>query len=219
MTAIGHAGICIGILATDGVLLGVEKKIASKLLEVTTSEKMYKVSAAAAARCVNLTHKMPLKRWFHCVTRCPLPPVPPDWRSRRLRDGRHHRRRQHSHRQSAPRRSALRAQVQPVFPPHPISSLTCHYLVHHSHCARYHEPAPVERLVRTICDKKQQYTQCAATSHSRRDTSHVKHTHTTSSFIITPPRRFGGLRPFGVSFLIAGWDEHFGFQLYRPPRP
>ncbi len=41
--AIGHAGICIGILATDGVLLGVEKKIASKLLEVTTSEKMYKV--------------------------------------------------------------------------------------------------------------------------------------------------------------------------------
>lgn len=79
MTAIGHAGICIGILATDGVLLGVEKKIASKLLEVTTSEKMYKVSASAAARCVNLTHKMPLKRWFHCVTRCPLPPVPPDW--------------------------------------------------------------------------------------------------------------------------------------------
>jgi hypothetical protein len=32
-------------LATDGVLLGVEKKISSKLLEVTTSEKMYKVSA------------------------------------------------------------------------------------------------------------------------------------------------------------------------------
>ena len=27
--------------------------------------------------------------------------------------------------------------------------------------------------------------------------------------------RFGGLRPFGVSFLIAGWDEHFGFQLYQ----
>jgi 20S proteasome alpha/beta subunit len=27
--------------------------------------------------------------------------------------------------------------------------------------------------------------------------------------------RFGGLRPFGVSFLIAGWDEHFGFQLFQ----
>jgi 20S proteasome subunit alpha 3 len=23
------------------------------------------------------------------------------------------------------------------------------------------------------------------------------------------------LRPFGVSFLIAGWDEHFGFQLFQ----
>jgi len=24
-----------------------------------------------------------------------------------------------------------------------------------------------------------------------------------------------GLRPFGVSFLFAGWDEHFGYQLYQ----
>jgi 20S proteasome alpha/beta subunit len=96
-----------------------------------------------------------------------------------------------------------------VFSPHPISSFTFHHLINHSHRARYHEPAPVERLVRTICDKKQQYTQCAATSH-------VKHTHHLF-LIITPLRRFGGLRPFGVSFLIAGWDEHFGFQLYRPP--
>lgn len=24
-----------------------------------------------------------------------------------------------------------------------------------------------------------------------------------------------GLRPFGVSFLYAGYDEHFGFQLYH----
>ncbi len=57
--AIGHAGICIGILATDGVLLGVEKKIASKLLEVTTSEKMYKVSAVSPARssCATLFNR------------------------------------------------------------------------------------------------------------------------------------------------------------------
>lgn len=26
---------------------------------------------------------------------------------------------------------------------------------------------------------------------------------------------FPGLRPFGVSFLYAGWDRHFGFQLYQ----
>jgi 20S proteasome subunit alpha 3 len=24
-----------------------------------------------------------------------------------------------------------------------------------------------------------------------------------------------GLRPFGVSFLYAGWDKHYGFQLYQ----
>ena len=45
---------------------------------------------------------------------------------------------------------------------------------------------PVEQLVRAICDVKQSYTQ------------------------------YGGLRPFGVSFLFAGYDRHHGFQLYVP---
>lgn len=27
--------------------------------------------------------------------------------------------------------------------------------------------------------------------------------------------QFGGLRPFGVSFLFAGWDKYHGFQLYH----
>ncbi|CAG9466614.1 unnamed protein product [Pedinophyceae sp. YPF-701] len=49
----------------------------------------------------------------------------------------------------------------------------------------YQEPMPVEQLVRTLCDSKQLYTQ------------------------------YGGLRPFGVSLLYAGWDEHYGFQLYH----
>lgn len=48
----------------------------------------------------------------------------------------------------------------------------------------YGERQPVEQLVRRLCDMKQGYTQ------------------------------FGGLRPFGVSFLFAGWDEHHGLQLY-----
>eukprot|EP00252_Welwitschia_mirabilis_P012181 TRINITY_DN2707_c0_g2_i1.p1 TRINITY_DN2707_c0_g2~~TRINITY_DN2707_c0_g2_i1.p1 ORF type:complete len:251 (+),score=24.17 TRINITY_DN2707_c0_g2_i1:178-930(+) len=47
----------------------------------------------------------------------------------------------------------------------------------------YQEPIPVEQLVQTLCDTKQGYTQ------------------------------FGGLRPFGVSFLFAGWDKNYGFQL------
>ena len=49
----------------------------------------------------------------------------------------------------------------------------------------YQMPMPVEQLVQSICDRKQGYTQ------------------------------YGGLRPFGVSFLFAGWDEHHGFQLYQ----
>ena len=46
------------------------------------------------------------------------------------------------------------------------------------------ELMPVEQLVQSLCDTKQGYT------------------------------HFGGLRPFGVSILFAGWDENFGFQLY-----
>ena len=39
--------------------------------------------------------------------------------------------------------------------------------------------------MQTLCDEKQAYTQ------------------------------FGGLRPFGVSMLYAGWDKTYGFQLYQ----
>lgn len=49
----------------------------------------------------------------------------------------------------------------------------------------FKESIPIEQLLMRVCDLKQGYTQ------------------------------FGGLRPFGVSFLFAGWDEHFGFQLYQ----
>eukprot|EP00891_Asterochloris_glomerata_P006025 jgi/Astpho2/6025/Aster-03982 len=49
----------------------------------------------------------------------------------------------------------------------------------------YSQPIPVEQLVRALCDNKQGYTQ------------------------------FGGLRPFGVSLLYAGWDEVNNFQLYQ----
>lgn len=53
------------------------------------------------------------------------------------------------------------------------------------HSLVYQDPIPVEQLIRDICDRKQGYTQ------------------------------FGGLRPFGVSMLYAGWDKHHGFQLYH----
>jgi len=53
------------------------------------------------------------------------------------------------------------------------------------HRYRFQEPIAVEQLIRQLCDTKQVYTQ------------------------------WGGLRPFGVSFLYAGWDAHHGFQLYH----
>jgi 20S proteasome subunit alpha 3 len=53
------------------------------------------------------------------------------------------------------------------------------------HLYNYQEPQPVEQLVQRLCDEKQAYTQ------------------------------YGGLRPFGVSMLFAGWDAIHGFQLYQ----
>lgn len=50
---------------------------------------------------------------------------------------------------------------------------------------QYCEPIPIEQLVEHVCNYKQAYTQ------------------------------YGGLRPFGVAFLFAGYDEHHGFQLYQ----
>ena len=44
MEAIGHAGTCLGILASDGVLLAAERRNINKLLdEVSYSEKIYKL--------------------------------------------------------------------------------------------------------------------------------------------------------------------------------
>lgn len=48
----------------------------------------------------------------------------------------------------------------------------------------YNEPIPCEILIKRICDVKQGYTQ------------------------------HGGLRPFGVSFLYAGYDDRYKFQLF-----
>ena len=49
----------------------------------------------------------------------------------------------------------------------------------------YNTDIPCEQLVRRLCDLKQGYTQ------------------------------HGGLRPFGVSFIYAGWDPQRQFQLYQ----
>ncbi|EGO00172.1 hypothetical protein SERLA73DRAFT_180614 [Serpula lacrymans var. lacrymans S7.3] len=53
------------------------------------------------------------------------------------------------------------------------------------HLLSYNEDIPVELLAQRLCDMKQGYTQ------------------------------YGGLRPFGVSLLYAGYDPHYQFQLYH----
>jgi 20S proteasome subunit alpha 3 len=59
---------------------------------------------------------------------------------------------------------------------------------------------PIESLVRTVCDLKQAYTQTG---------SKVR-------VVLGPDaHRSPGLRPFGSSFLLMGWDKHYGFQLYQ----
>merc|ERR1711879_587347 len=75
----------------------------------------------------------------------------------------------------------------------------------------YQEPVPVEQLVQQVCDTKQGYTQYGGMYICR--LCRVRgwpedYLGLTSS----PP---SGLRPFGVSFLWAGWDKHYGFQLYQ----
>eukprot|EP01136_Pigoraptor_vietnamica_P016646 Opistho-1_new@60808 len=125
LEAISHAGTCLGVLASDGIVLAAEKRITSRLLEQDhTMEKIYKLNEDMACAVAGITADAnTLINWI--------------------------------------RLSAQRYQFQ------------------------YQESIPCEQLVQNVCDLKQGYTQ------------------------------YGGLRPFGVSFLYAGWDRHFGFQLYQ----
>lgn len=44
MEAIGHAGTCLGVVASDGIVLAAEKRITNKLLDdVFVSDKIYKI--------------------------------------------------------------------------------------------------------------------------------------------------------------------------------
>lgn len=125
LEAISHAGIALGILAKDGVVIAAEKKVTSKLLEQTaSSEKIYSLNDNMICGVAGITADANiLINWA---------------------------------RESA-----------------------------QQHLFTYDEPIPCEQLVQRLCDLKQGYTQ------------------------------YGGLRPFGVSFIYAGWDHHYGFQLYH----
>lgn len=123
--AINNAGTCVGILATDGIVMASERRITSGLLApAKNSEKTYPLAKHAACNVAGLTADANILI-----------------EQARLRAGRY--------------------QFQ------------------------YQEAIPVEQLVEHVCNYKQFYTQR------------------------------GGLRPFGVAFLFAGYDDLHGFQLYQ----
>ncbi|KAI5064561.1 hypothetical protein GOP47_0021231 [Adiantum capillus-veneris] len=124
MEAIGNAGVAIGVLAKDGVVLTGEKRVTSKLLAASKStKKTYKTDDHVACDVVGITVDANILI------------------------------------------NTARLQAQ-------------------RYTFAYEEPMPVEQLVQSLSNTKQGYTQ------------------------------FGGLRPFGVSLLFAGYDKNFGFQLY-----
>lgn len=56
MEAIGHAGTCLGILATDGIILAAERRNTNKLLdEVFSNEKIYKLHDDMACSVAGIT--------------------------------------------------------------------------------------------------------------------------------------------------------------------
>lgn len=133
MEAISHAGTVVGILATDGVVLAGEKRVTSKLLDLSVSkdggyggsgEKIFLLNSNVIAGVAGMT---------------------------------------------ADANSLINYARQAA----------------QSHLFSFNEDIPVEQLTQRLCDLKQGYTQ------------------------------YGGLRPFGVSLLYAGYDPHYQFQLYH----
>lgn len=57
MEAVGHAGTCLGILATDGIVLCAEKKNQHKLLDQnpTIAEKIYRIDEHCAVGIAGIT--------------------------------------------------------------------------------------------------------------------------------------------------------------------
>ncbi|KAL7281537.1 N-terminal nucleophile aminohydrolase [Trametes coccinea BRFM310] len=133
MEAISHAGIVIGVLSKDGVVLAAEKKVTGKLLDMSgakgqsyggSGEKIFLLNSNVIGGVAGIT---------------------------------------------ADANSLINYARQAA----------------QRHLYMYNEDIPVELLAQRLCDLKQGYTQ------------------------------YGGLRPFGVSLLYAGYDPHYQFQLYH----
>ena len=123
MEAINHAGTCLGIVSTDGIVIVAEKKVISPLLE-NSAEKIYKLTDHVVCGVAGITSDA-------------------------------------------------------------NTLVTTARVTAQRHLYTYNQDMPVEQLVQRLCDIKQRYTQS------------------------------GGMRPFGVSILYAGFDDRYGYQLYH----
>jgi hypothetical protein len=86
------------------------------------------------------------------------------------------------------------------------------------HLMSYDTDMPVEQMVKRLCDLKQGYTQFGGRSIS--SSPFLAHFLLFFSYLASRSNpKFGvlilGQRPFGVSFLIAGYDPHHQFQVSR----
>ena len=61
MEAIGQAGTCLGIVASDGIVLAAERRITNKLLDdVFISDKIYKIDELVLIKfCRSIYHSLP----------------------------------------------------------------------------------------------------------------------------------------------------------------
>lgn len=147
MEAINHAGTCLGIITSDGILLAAERKVTSKLLD----QKVNSPAAATASVAFKLSQEKLFQIsddiWCAVAGLTSDANLLIDWARQRAGQWR----------------------------------------------ITYDEPIPLEQLVESISDLKQSYTQKGGIC---------------SLYIV-------GMRPFGASFLFAGWDSQYGFQIYQ----
>ena len=136
MEAIGHAGTCLGILASDGVLLAAERKNTNKLLDdVIFSEKIYRLDKYARMNLMYDSHYFLLVAVTWHVVWLESPPM--QMSSLVISDRLH------------------RGESGVILLCNPRFNLIfhCRYML------RYQECIPCEQLVMQLCDIKQAYTQ------------------------------------------------------------
>ncbi|CAI5989980.1 unnamed protein product [Closterium sp. NIES-65] len=215
MEAISHAGSAIGILATDGVVLAAEKRITSKLLHTPSHPfpplpthqveyAMEAISHAGSAIGILATDGVVLAAEKRITSKL-LESSKTNEKMYRIDD------------HVAAAVAGITADANIL-----VNSAR---LAAQRYTYAYQEPIPMEQLVQSLCDTKHGYVSLLFHSpllpiwlpSSSCEQEPIPMEQLVQSLCDTKQgyTQFGGLRPFGVSFLFAGWDKHHQFQLYH----